>query len=121
MQPFFIGVSVFAVVLVGAFVGCVVGQRLPNHVTDEIKGLVTISTAVVATVSALCLGLLLSTANTAFTARGNDVTRISAEIIRLDRMLRWYGADADAAREALRHYTEQKAADLFPEKPQDRV
>ncbi len=121
MQAFFIGVSVFVVVSAGAFVGWIVGQRLPHQVTDEIKGLVTISTAVVATVSALSLGLLLSTANTAFTARGNNVTQISAELIRLDRMLRWYGADADAARETLRHYAECKATDLFPEKPEDPV
>jgi hypothetical protein len=121
MKPLFIGLSVFVAVLAGAFVGWIAGHRLPHHVTDEIKGLVTVSTAVVATVSALVLGLLLSTANTAFTARANDVTRISAEIIRLDRMLRWYGPDADAARETLRNYAENKGADLFPESPADPV
>jgi hypothetical protein len=116
-----IGLSVFAVVLLGALAGWIAGHFLPHQVTEEIKNLVTISTAVVATVSALSLGLLLSTANTAFTARGNEVTRLSADIIRLDRMLRRYGPDADAARDTLRHYAERKAADLFPEQPEDPV
>jgi hypothetical protein len=116
-----IGLSVFTVVLFGALAGWIAGHFLPHHVTEEIKNLVTISTAVVATVSALSLGLLLSSANTAFTARGNEVTRISADIIRLDRMLRRYGPEADAARDMLRHYVEHKAADLFPERPEDPV
>jgi hypothetical protein len=121
MEPLFIGLVVFVVVLLGSFAGWIAGQRLPHHVTDEIKGLVTISMAVVATVSALSLGLLLSTANTAFTTRSNDVTRLSADIIRLDRLLRRYGPDAAVAGEALRYYAERKAADLFPESPKDPV
>jgi len=71
--------------------------------------------AVVATVSALVLGLLISNANTSFRALGGDVTTLSAQILRLDNILRRYGPDTYPARETLRQYAEQKTADLFPD------
>jgi len=115
-----IGVIVFAVIIVGAFGGWTIGQCLPmHHLTDETKGVVTVSMGVVATISALVLGLLISNANTSFIERRNEVTRLSADIIRLDHMLRRYGPDAASIRDTLRQYTERKAADLFPENPGD--
>jgi hypothetical protein len=113
-----IGLIVLAVIIVGAFAGVKVRDRLPkHHLTDETKNLVSISTAVVATVSALVLGLLISNANTSFTRLGGEVTTLSAEILRLDHILRRYGADAEPARETLQEYAERKAADLFPDDP----
>ena len=111
-----IGLVAFAAILAGAFAGAEVRQRLPkHHLTDETKNLVSISTAVVATVSALVLGLLISNANTSFTRLGGQVTALSAEILRLDHILRRYGADAEPARNMLLQYAEHKAADLFPD------
>ena len=113
-----IGLFVLAAILVGAFAGVKVRDRLPkHHLTDETKNLVSMSTAVVATVSALVLGLLISNANTSFTRLGGEVTTRSAEILRLDHILRRYGADAEPARETLLEYAEHKAADLFPDDP----
>ena len=113
-----IGLIALVVILVGAFAGVKVRDRLPkHHLTDETKNLVSISTAVVATVSALVLGLLISNANTTFTRLGGEVTTLSAEILRLDHILRRYGADAEPARETLLEYAEYKAADLFPDDP----
>ena len=113
-----IGLFVLAAILVGAFAGVKVRDRLPkHHLTDETKNLVSMSTAVVATVSALVLGLLISNANTSFTRLGGEVTTLSAEILRLDHILRRYGADAEPARETLLEYAEHKAADLFPDDP----
>jgi len=70
---------------------------------------------VVATISALVLGLLISNANASFSRLGGEVTTLSAQILRLDQVLRRYGSDTDPARRALRQYAEQKAADLFPQ------
>ena len=53
-----------------------------------------------------------------FIARNGQVTALSANILRLDQMLRLYGPEADPAREALRKYAEHKTADLFPESPE---
>jgi hypothetical protein len=63
----------------------------------------------------LAIGLLISNANTSFRALGGEVTTLSAQILRLDNILRRYGPDTYPARETLRQYTEQKTADLFPD------
>jgi hypothetical protein len=115
-NPLIIGLIVYALLLAGAFAGWKMRNRLPaHHLTDETKGLVNMSTAVVATVSALVLGLLISNANTTFTRLGGEVTGLSAQILRLDQILRRYGSAADQARGTLRQYAEQKTVDLFPE------
>ena len=113
-------VIVLAAILAGAFVGVKARDRLPkHHLTHETKNLVSVSTAVVATVSALVLGLLISNANTSFTRLGGEMTALSAQILRLDYILRRYGADAEPARNTLLQYAEHKAADLFPDNPAD--
>ena len=119
-NPLLIGLIVYAVLLAGAFAGWKLRDRLPAHfLTEETKSLVNMSTAIVATISALVLGLLISNANTMFTRLSGDVTALSAEILRLDRILTRYGSAAGEARETLREYAENKAADLFPDHPVD--
>jgi hypothetical protein len=89
LNPIIISFIVFLVVLAAAFAGWAARQRLPtHHLTEETKSLVSVSMAVVATLAALVLGLLISNANTSFTAVGGQVTALSAEILRLDQMLR---------------------------------
>jgi hypothetical protein len=120
LNPLIIGLIVFALTLAGAFAGWRIRQRLPtHHLTDETKSLVSVSMAVVATVSALVLGLLISNANNSFSALGGEVTTLSAQILRLDQILRRYGPDTDPARETLRQYAESKTADMFPDDPAD--
>jgi uncharacterized membrane protein YqgA involved in biofilm formation len=119
-NPLIIGLIVFGVILVGAFVGWVIKERLPkHHLSDETKSTVTVSMAVVATFSALVLGLLISNANTAFSALGGEVTTLSAQMLRLDQLLRRYGPETGSARETLRQYAEMKTTDLFPKSRAD--
>lgn len=118
--PLIIAVSVFAVMLAGAFAGAVVRWRVPQHnLTEETKSVVSVSMAVVATVSALVLGLLLSNANSSFNALQGQVTSISAQILRLDQLLLRYGSETKPAREKLREYAERKRDSLFPNNPAD--
>src|SRR5215469_3477607 len=117
-NPLIIGVIVFGVILAGVLVGCVIRERLPkHHLSDETKNTVTVSMAVVATFSALVLGLLISNANTSFSALGGEVTTLSAQILRLDQLLRRYGPETGSSREILRQYAELKTDDLFPRNP----
>ena len=119
-SPPVLGLIVFALILGGAFAGWKLKKLLPAaHLTEETKSLVSVSTAIVATVSALVLGLLISNANSSFIRLGGEVTALSAQILRLDRVLHRYGSDAQAARETLRQYAKQKTLDMFPENPAD--
>src|SRR5262245_60167880 len=114
--PLIIGCIVFLCLLAGALTGWTVRQRLPaHHLSDDTKSLVSVSMAVVATVSALVLGLLISNANTSFGAIQGGVIAQSAQILRLDQMLRRYGPDAKPARDTLRRYAEYRTAEMFPD------
>jgi hypothetical protein len=119
-NPLIIALIVFAVISTGALVGYALRQCLPeHHLSEETKSTVSVSMAVVATFSALVLGLLISNANTSFSALGGEVTTLSAQILRLDGLLSRYGPETGLARETLRNYTEQKTADLFPDNEAD--
>jgi hypothetical protein len=110
-----IGVVVLLVVFSGALLGMLIGRLLPpDHVSSETKSVISVSMAVVGTASALVLGLLISSAHGSFATRNTEVTRMSADIIRLDRLLRRYGREADAIRDGLQRYTAMKFDDLFP-------
>jgi hypothetical protein len=115
-----VGLVVFAVVMAGAFVGWGLRHVLSeHHLSSETQSLVSLSMAVVATVSALVLGLLISNANASFATYGREVTALSAEMLRLDRLLRRYGPDATPARALLQEYARRKTAELFPDNPAD--
>lgn len=108
--------AVIVVLLFGAaLLGLLAARLLPqHHLGAETRTLVSVSTAVVGTLSALVLGLLISAANTSFNAKRQEVTRIASDVVDLDRLLRRYGPEADAARGHLRDYARAKLADLFP-------
>ena len=120
LTPVNIGLIVFAIILTGAFAGWVANEYLPAYqLTEATRSLVSVSMAVVATISALVLGLLISNANASFVTRTGEVIALSADILRLEQMLRRYGPEADTARRTLRQYAEHKTADLFPEDSRD--
>ena len=120
LSPPIIGLIAFAVILAGAFSGWAARQLLPaHHQSDETKSLVTVSMAVVGTISALVLGLLISNANTSFITRSGEVIALSADILRLDQMMRLYGPETDPARGKLVQFAERKTDDLFTEDPRD--
>lgn len=120
LTPVNIGLIIFAIILTGAFAGWAANECLPAHLlTEATRTLVSVSMATVATISALVLGLLISNANASFVMRAGEVTTLSADILRLEQMLRRYGPETDTARRTLRQYTEHKTADLFPEDSRD--
>ena len=89
LSPLMIGLLVFAVILTGTLAGRSVRRFLPRgDLTDETKSLVSVSMAVVTTISALVLGLLISNANTSFIALGGQVTSLSAQIIPLGQKIK---------------------------------
>lgn len=109
------GLTVLAVVFGGALLGMLIGRILPeHHRSSETKSVVSVSMAVLGTMSALVLGLLISNASGTFATQSQEVTEISADMIQLDRLLRRYGPETQDARELLRRYAAAKLQDLFP-------
>ena len=93
---------------------CGAGSGPKHHLSDQTRAAVRVSVAVVGTLAALVIGLMISTASSSFSARSNEVTTISVDLIRMDRMMQRYGPEADDARAKLRAYVTAKAQELFP-------
>src|SRR5215813_12396684 len=111
------GLFALAAIFGGVLVGRYFARRLPgHHLSSETQSVVTVSVAVIGTLSALVLGLMITSANSSFSARSDEVRELSLQLIRMDRNLRRYGPEADDARAKLREWAAAKTQQLFPEK-----
>ncbi|HTR09625.1 MAG TPA: hypothetical protein VMJ11_23810 [Paraburkholderia sp.] len=100
-----LGVSliVFACVFCSAVLGMYLHGRLPDHhLNDESMGVVKLTIGLIATLAALVLGLLISSAKSSFDTVNGEVTRDAANVILLDRILAQYGPQTDDLRVLLK-------------------
>jgi len=100
-----ISLIVFGCVFAGALVGIVLRALLPDrqfsHQTRDVLGL---ALGLVTTMTALVLGLLISTAKSSYDAKRNELAQVSVDVILLDRSLALYGSETSKARSALRDF-----------------
>lgn len=90
------------------------GRLAAHHLSSESRDTVKLSLGLVATLAALLLGLLVSTAKGSFDAQRQQVNALAAKIATLDRVLTLYGADAAGARLELRAVVEAAIAQIWP-------
>src|SRR4029077_9532061 len=89
--------------LVGAAVGVTVRTRLPeHHLSRESTDVIKLATGLVATLVALVLSLLISSANSVRVTVENEYKVALADVIQLDRYLAAYGPQSADARQHLR-------------------
>ena len=116
-----VGAVSFIAIFGGVLIGVFAARRLPNHhVSIQTQSAITVSVAVIGTLSALVLGLMITAANTSFSTRSDELRQLSLQLIRMDRNLRRYGPEAEDARAKLRDWAVAKTQQLFPEKNQPR-
>ena len=102
MSPMAIGWIVFALVFGSALLAMLAHGTLPeHHLSSDSKDVVKLGVALVATMSALVLSLLVASAKSAFDTRSSQLTQASADIILLDRALARYGPETKEARSLL--------------------
>jgi hypothetical protein len=112
-----IALFILCVVFGSAVLGMRISRRLPDHhLNAEAKATVSVSIAVVGTMTALVIGFLISNANSAFNARNATVSLLSSNISQLDTLLRRYGPETAPIREILQRFTAMKLEDLFADK-----
>jgi len=100
----------------GALVGMLLHGLLPEpHLRDASKDTVKVGAGMIATLSALVLGLLVGSAKNTFDTAEAEMTQGSAKIILLDRLLADYGPETKAAREQLHRTVATQIEDLWPE------
>jgi hypothetical protein len=111
-----IGVITTGCVFGGALIGLGLQRLLPkHHLSKESQDVVKLGAGVVATVTALVLGLLVSSAKSSFDAMTTRITQTSATAIILDRTLAEYGPEAKNARGQLRRSVETVVHKIWPE------
>jgi hypothetical protein len=100
----------FACIFGGSLTGVVLRTVLPErYFTDEAKDILRLGLGLITTLSALVLGLLISTAKSSYDAKRSQLTQIATDVILVDRSLELYGSEASSARSALR----DQVADLI--------
>jgi lipopolysaccharide export LptBFGC system permease protein LptF len=110
MNPIATSAIILACVFGGGLAGMFLRSRLPSqHMQDDSKDIVKLGTGVVATMAALVLGLLVSSAKGSFDKTSDEVTLGAAKIVQLNRALAQYGDETKEIRGALRRYAEAVA------------
>lgn len=100
--------AIASVVLGGSFGAALVGMVLPGHHLDAAsQDTVKLVMGLIATMTALVLGLLIASANTSNDRQSSELKVVSAKIVLLDRTLEFYGPDAKLARDGLRDVVRQ--------------
>lgn len=109
MSSIIIGAIVFACLFAAALIGMLLRMRLPIHHLDaESKDVIRLATAVVGTLSALALGLLIASAKNVYDSDEIEVRTSAARIVLLDRVMDQYGPETAQARTRLRQLIETR-------------
>jgi hypothetical protein len=106
-------VSTFGAALIAIFIR----DRLPSHhVEGDSKDVVKLVLGLMATLTALVLGLLISSAHSAYDAQDTELQQLSVRLYQLDRVLAHMGPDATGQREELRQILASDIERIWPTK-----
>ena len=115
MSSLVIAALVFAFTFGGAMAGILLHVRLPeHHRNDNSKDVIKLVMGLIATVAALVLGLLISSAKTSYDAQKAEVQQLGIHLFQLDHILMRFGPDGSEAREQLRRIVSSNIARSWP-------
>jgi len=100
---------IFGAALFGMFLRSVLPEQ---HLSADSKDTVRLGTGMIATMAALVLGLLVASAKNFFDAQSDELTKMSANVVLLDRVLAHYGPETKEARDLL-HNAVARTLDLI--------
>lgn len=113
-----LAISLLMVLLVfgGAVLAMYAARALPDaHLSAEARDVIKLGMALIATLVALVLGLMIATAKGTFDAQSAGIRQLSANILLLDRTLAEYGSETGHARDLLHQAGELTLRRLWPE------
>ena len=106
---------VFGFLIGTVLLGMGLRRVLPeDHLSAESKDVVKLAMGLVATMAALVLGLLVSSAKGAYDTERSEVIQMAAKIAFLDRVLGLYGPEATDARGEFREAVTDAVRRLWP-------
>jgi hypothetical protein len=104
-----------ACMLAGVLIGHFMRRASPeDHRIGESRDAIRSGLAVIGTLAALVLGLMVSSASKNFDTLNNGLTENAASYIDLDRILAQYGAESKPSRELLRNAVEAEFDHIWP-------
>lgn len=115
--------TLIAAIIAGSLLGSVfLGMRIrswlpEHHLSADTKDTVKLAMGLVATMTALVLGLLVSSAKGSYDTTRGEVIQMAAKVAFLDRVLTAYGPDASNPRAAFRQTVEQGIGQMWSEEP----
>jgi len=90
-------------ILAGTAIGAWLRSRLPeHHLSPESENVVKLGVGLIATMSALVLGLLIASSKTTYDLKTNELNQITADSLLIDQLLAQYGPETKPIREQLR-------------------
>jgi len=116
MNALAIGALVFVLAFGGALLGMYLRTVLPDrHLSEDSKDIVRISTAMLATLAALVVGLLIASAKSSFDNKSSELTRSATHYVLLDRTLAEYGPETREIRDLIRQVVLTRLHQIWPE------
>jgi hypothetical protein len=108
---------VFACIFGGAIIALNMGRALPQeHLLPDSKDTIKQGLAMIATLAALVLGLLVAAAKGSYDAQAAFIKQFSADILLLDRVLARYGPETKEVRDVLRRGIPRVLNLLWPDR-----
>jgi hypothetical protein len=115
MSSLWIAAIVVVCLIAGALLGTTLRAKVPEpHLSQDSLDVIKLATGLMATLAALVLSLLISSANTARSTVVRVVDQTGASAGLLDRYLAAYGQNTQEARELLRHIVVRRAQVRWP-------
>src|SRR5437016_10732042 len=108
--------TVFGCLVGAVLLGRALRRLLPeDHLTADSRDTIKLAMGVVATMTALVLGLLVSSAKGAYDTKRSEVIQMAANVAFLDRVLGLYGPEAADARAGIHEAVEEAVRQMWPE------
>lgn len=115
MTPGTVGLAAFLSTIAGSLLGMWLAGRLPgHHLDDASRDTVKTGVGLIATLTALVLGLVTASAKSSFDAADTAVKHLAVDVLTLDRALARYGPEATPIRQALLHAVETRIEAIWP-------
>jgi hypothetical protein len=115
VNPVVVGILVLVCTFGGALAGMWLHGVLPRqHLDADSSGTVKIGIGLVATMTALVLGLITGSAKSSFDAVNSEIRDTAADLLSLDRVLARYGTGSDESRAGLHALLESRVEAIWP-------
>jgi hypothetical protein len=116
MNNVFNAVILFGVLVAAVLLGRRVARLLPDHhLSGDSRDAVKLAMGLVATMTALLLGLLVSSAKGTYDTERGEVLQMAAKVTFLDRVLHAYGPEATELRNEFKATVGAAVARIWPE------